>query len=120
MRVSCYIGISIFDWALPAVAWLRTRCVNACRAFASWKEFVVFSSEKQAKLQKASKACFASSLQRAWTTWQAQEHRQKLLRRALESRQVSMPCSSPCRFLAMTILLHLINLCWLQHHLFGV
>ena len=61
-----------------------------CRAFASWKEFVILGKEKHAKVQRASKACFASSLQRAWTTWQATVHRNKLLRKALESRQVSL------------------------------
>lgn len=60
------------------------------RALASWKEFVALSKEKRIKVQKASKACFASSLQRAWTTWQAIVHRHKLLRRALESRQVGL------------------------------
>ncbi len=60
-----------------------------CRAFASWKEFVVVSSEKRAKVQKASRACFASSLQRAWATWRTHVHRHHLLRKALEGRQVS-------------------------------
>ena len=66
-----------------------------CRAFASWKEFMILGQEKRAKVQKASKACFASSLQRAWTKWQAAVHRNKLLRRALESRQVSLPLPLP-------------------------
>ena len=63
------------------------------RAFASWKEFVALSSEKRAKLQQASRACFASSLQKAWTTWRTWVRRQGLLRKALEGRQVSLVCS---------------------------
>ena len=63
--------------------------VCVCRAFASWKEFMVVSSEKRAKVQKASRACFASSLQRAWATWRTHVHRHHLLRKALEGRQVS-------------------------------
>ena len=60
-----------------------------CRAFASWTEFVALSNEKKAKLQQASRACFASSLQRALKTWRTHVHRQRVLRRALEGRQVS-------------------------------
>ncbi len=50
---------------------------------------MVVSSEKRAKVQKASRACFASSLQRAWATWRMHVHRHHLLRKALEGRQVS-------------------------------
>ena len=57
---------------------------------------MLLSCEKRDKLQKASKACFASTLQRAWTLWGAHVHRQKLLRKALESRQVSMSCLPLC------------------------
>lgn len=49
----------------------------------------MLTKEKRGLVQKASRACFASSLQRAWSTWQTIVHRHKLLRRALESRQVS-------------------------------
>ena len=63
--------------------------LRTCRAFASWKEFLALSSHKSAMLERASKACFASSMQRAWTTWQAHVHRLRVLRKALEGRQVS-------------------------------
>ena len=72
-------------------AWL-TDWTCVFRAFASWKEFVTLSCEKRGKLEKASKACFASTLQRAWAVWRAHLHRHKLLRKALESRQVNMSC----------------------------
>ena len=64
-----------------------------CRAFASWKEFVALVREKREQLQRASRACFASQLQRAWASWAAHVRRQRLLRSALESRQVC--CSTP-------------------------
>ena len=64
-----------------------------CRAFASWREFVAVTGEKRERLQRASRACFASQLQRAWSSWAAHVHRQRLLRRALESRQVCPLCS---------------------------
>ncbi len=70
--------------------------LGLCRAFASWKEFVVMSSDKRAKVQRASQACFASSLQRAWTTWRTHVHRQHLLRKALEGRQVSLSGCAVC------------------------
>ena len=57
----------------------------------------MLGQEKRAQVQKASKACFASSLQRAWTKWQATVYRNKLLRRALESRQVSIPLPLPLK-----------------------
>ena len=57
---------------------------------------MALAKEKRAKVQKASQACFASSLQRAWATWQTTVHRHKLLRKALESRQVNIPSSAFC------------------------
>ncbi|KAL3156620.1 hypothetical protein ABBQ38_000907 [Trebouxia sp. C0009 RCD-2024] len=64
--------------------------LSTSKALASWKEFVALAKDKRAKVQKASQACFASSLQRAWATWQATVHRNKLLRKALESRQAGL------------------------------
>lgn len=51
----------------------------------------MLTKEKRGMVQKASQACFASCLQRAWSSWQATVHQHKLLRKALETRQVSIP-----------------------------
>lgn len=88
---------------------------HCCRAFASWKEFVAISKDKQAQLQWASRACFASQLQRSWTAWTAHVHRQRLLRRALESRQVGLYITTPSHNPALDcVLLAALLLCCLD------